>query len=68
VSAVRARQWLGRRGEEKKVLGVVFAIDGVFGSYATTMAVFVCELLLERNALQGSGCAGIVEFFQKCFV
>jgi len=53
VSAVRARRWLERRGEEKSVGGVVFAIDGVFGFYATmtTMTVFACELLLERNAL-----------------
>jgi hypothetical protein len=43
VSVVRARRRLGRRGEEKRMLGVVFAIDGVFGFYATTttMTVFV---------------------------
>jgi hypothetical protein len=72
VSAVRARWWLGRRGEEKRVLGVVCAIDGVFGFYATTMTtttttVFVCELLHEKNALYGSDRTGIVEF-QNCFV
>jgi len=57
VSAVRARRWLERRGKEKSVGGVVFAIDGVFGFYATTMmmttttTVFACELLHEKNAL-----------------
>jgi hypothetical protein len=42
-----------RRGEEKRVLSVVFTIDEVLGFYATatTMTVFVCELLHERNAL-----------------
>jgi len=71
VSAVRARWWLGRRGEEKRVLGVVFAIDGVFGFYATTttttMTVFVCELLHERNALLGSSRTGIVEMFRVSY-
>jgi hypothetical protein len=59
-----------RRGEEKRVLSVVFTIDEVFGFYATTttMTVFVCELLHERNALQGSGRTGIVDFSQKYFV
>jgi hypothetical protein len=58
------------RGEESA--GVVCAIDGVFGFYATTMTtttttVFVCELLHEKNALYGSDRTGIVEF-QNCFV
>jgi hypothetical protein len=39
-------------GEERRVLGVVFAIVEVFGFYATTTTtVFVRKLLYERNAL-----------------
>jgi hypothetical protein len=42
---------VGEEGRGEGVLGVVFEIDGVFGFYATTTTVFVCELLHERNAL-----------------
>ena len=42
ATAVTARQWLGWRGEERRVLDIVIGIDRVFDFYATTpTAVFV---------------------------